>query len=213
MTVLPQTEVVTPRELIAQLTQSRRVRLAYWISQLGSPPLTAAGAALLIGFTLSSAFAWRWTLVYMVLTILAPCGYIIWLVQTGQVSDFHLPKREQRFRPLLFSLVAAIVAWLLLVQVAAPRLLQILGVVNLLQTALFFVITLYWKISLHTAAATILAELALVLLGPGAVLFTLSVPLIAWSRIHLERHTVEQTIGGALLGIGILTPMLLLYIQ
>lgn len=197
---------------IERLTKSRLSQLAFWVSQIGSPPLTGAGAAVLIGFTLSTAPAWQWTLFYITLTILAPCAYIIWLVQTGKVVDFHLPNREQRIRPLLLSMGAAIVTWLVFYQVEAPRLLQMLASVNGVQTLLFLVITLRWKISLHCTAATILSELAFVLFGAGAVPLTMSIPLIAWSRVHLDRHTIGQTVAGVLLGLGILTPALFVYL-
>jgi len=188
-----------------------RARVAYWVSQIGSPPLTGAVTALMVGFTLSTPPAWRWTLFYIVLTILVPCAYIIWMVQVGKAVDFHLPSREQRIRPLILSLITALVTWLVMVQVQAPRLLQMLATVNVVQMALFLSITLRWKISLHCTAATIFAELAFVLFGTSAVPLTMSIPLIAWSRVHLERHTVGQTVAGILLGIGILTPALFMY--
>lgn len=189
----------------------RLSQLAYWISQVGSPPLTGAVTAFMIGFTLSTPPAWRWTMFYVTLTILAPCAYIIWLVRAGKAVDFHLPNREQRIRPLLLSLVTGLITWLVMYEVQAPRLFQMLATVNAVQTALFLLITYYWKISLHCTAATILSELAFVLFGASAAPLTMSIPLIAWSRVHLERHTVAQTIAGILLGVVIVTPTLFMY--
>jgi len=208
--------IAKDKRMINDLTQVHTTRrwfwwVAYWVSQIGSPPLTGTITALMIGFILSTPPAWRWTIFYIVLTILVPCAYIVWLVQVGKVVDFHLPTRAQRIRPLILSFVTALVTWLVMFQVEAPRLLQMLSTVNLVQMGLFLIITLRWKISLHCTAATILAELAFALFGTGAVLLTMSVPLIAWSRVHLERHTVAQTVAGILLGIGILTPALFMY--
>ena len=194
-----------------EVAPPRLSQLAYWISQIGSPPLTGAVTAFLIGFTIATPLAWRWTWFYITLTILVPCAYIIWMVRAGKAVDFHLPNREQRIRPLQLSVVTAMIAWLVLYQVAAPRLLQMLATVNVVQTAIFLLITLHWKISLHCTAATILSELAFALFGASAAPLTMSIPLIAWSRVHLERHTVAQTVGGVLLGVGILTPALLMY--
>ena len=86
-----------------------------------------------------------------------------------------------------------------------------LASVNGLQAILFLLITLRWKISLHCAAAAILAELLLIYFGPMAAPFAMSVPLIAWSRLYLRRHTLAQTIAGASLGIAILTLTLFIY--
>ncbi len=185
--------------------------VAYWVSQVGSPPLTGIGAALTVGYILATTVAWQWTIFYVVLTILAPCLYIIWLVQRGAVSDFHLPQRKERIRPLLFSLGVAVIVWVVFHRAEVPTGLKMLASVNGLQAILFFLITLRWKISLHCAAAAILAELLLVYFGPVAVPIAMSVPLIAWSRLYLRRHTLAQTIAGTSLGIALLTPMLFFY--
>lgn len=194
-----------------QAAPPRLSQLAYWVSQIGSPPFTGAVTAFMIGFTISTPPAWRWTMFYITLTILAPCAYIIWMVRAGKAVDFHLPNREQRIRPLQLSLATALITWLVMYEVQAPRLLQMLAAVNGIQTALFLMITFRWKISLHCTAATILSELAFVLFGASAAPLTMSIPLIAWSRVHLERHTVAQTIAGVLLGVLILTPALFMY--
>jgi len=195
----------------ATLLQSWLAAFAYWISQVGSPPLTGAGAAVTVALMMATALAWQWTLLYLGVTILLPCLYIIWLVQRGVVSDFHLPRREERLRPLLFSLGMAVVVWGVFHGVATPVGLKMLASVNMLQALLFLLITLRWKISLHCAAAAILAELLLVYFGAAAAPFALSVPLIAWSRLYLRRHTLAQTVAGAGLGIVILTLTLLFY--
>lgn len=186
--------------------------VAYWVSQIGSPPLTGAAAVLLVSYALATTVAWRWAGFYLLATILLPCLYIIWLVRNGHVSDFHLPIREERIRPLIFSLATAMMAWGVLHQAAAPAPLRMLAGVNGVQAIIFFLITLRWKISLHTATAAVMAQLALAFLGSVALPLTMSVPLIAWSRVHLQRHTIAQTIGGACLGVAILTPALFWYI-
>jgi len=183
--------------------------VAYWVSQIGSPPLTGAATVLLVSYALATTIAWQWASFYLLATILLPCLYIIWLVRNGHVSDFHLPIREERIRPLIFSLATALAAWAVLHQAAAPEPLRMLAGVNGVQAIIFFLITLRWKISLHTAAAAVMAQLALAFLGSVALPLTMSVPLIAWSRVHLRRHTIAQTIGGACLGVAILTPALL----
>ena len=211
MTAIPKEELSVQELTLGSLPRSRLTRLAYWVSQVGSPPLTGAASAILIAAVLATLPAWQWASLYIILTILVPCVYIIWLVRTGKAVDFHLPNRQQRIRPLLLSLATAILTWLIFNQMQAPRLLQMLATVNGVQTAIFLVITFQWKISLHCTVATILSELAFALLGTSAIPFTMSIPLIAWSRVYLDRHTVAQTIAGILLGILIMTPALYFY--
>ena len=82
----------------------------------------------------------------------------------------------------------------------APALLRALVAANLLLTALVFPITLRWKISMHCAANGAAVALWLFLIGPLAAAGLLAVLLVAWSRVHLRRHTPAQALAGAMLG-------------
>jgi membrane-associated phospholipid phosphatase len=180
--------------------QSWDLRLAYWISQVACPPVLGLAATLVAAQSLATSTAWLWAVSYLLLVIGLPCLYIAWLIQRGELRDFHLPVRQERIRPLACALLMALVAWGLLSAVAAPRLLQWLAGVNSVQTALFLAITLRWKISLHCVTAANLVVLTLMLLGSIAAPLVMTIPLIAWSRVRLQRHTIAQTAGGALMG-------------
>jgi membrane-associated phospholipid phosphatase len=199
ITVSAQTEFERTEELVGWVDT-----LAWWVSQVGSPPVLGLGATALAAANLATTTAWRWGISYAALTILTPCLYISWLVYRGQVTDFHLPRRAERLRPLLVTLFVSLLACCWLWAAAAPQLLQLLARVNGLQTALFLAITLRWKISLHTAAAAMLAVLGLATLGSDAVPLAVAVPIIAWSRVRLHRHTLAQTLAGAALGASLL---------
>jgi membrane-associated phospholipid phosphatase len=186
-------------------------RLAYWISHLASPPVLGSVATLLAAHTLATPAAWLWATAYLLLVVAVPCLYIGWLVWRGQLADFHLPVREQRIRPLLCSVVVALLAWLLLTVMAAPPLLRGLAAANGVQTTLFLAITLRWKISLHCATAANLSVLACGLLGGAGAPLLATIPLIGWARVYLHRHTVAQSAAGAVLGTGILLLMLAIY--
>jgi hypothetical protein len=181
-------------------TQSWDLRLAYWVSQIACPPVLGLLATLLAAQSLSTSAAWLWAVSYLLLVIGTPCLYIAWLIHRGELSDFHLPVRQERIRPLACALLMTFLAWGLLSLVAAPRLLQWLAGVNSVQTAIFLAITLRWKISLHCVTAANLVVLTFVLLGNVAAPFVMAVPLIAWARVRLQRHTIAQTAGGAFMG-------------
>jgi len=179
-------------------------RFAYVVSQVGSPPvLTSVGAAA-IASVLPTAGAWAWAGVYVGLAILTPLLYLVWLVRRGRVTDLDVQLRRQRTGPLVFTLACAGVAWLVLVLGAAPSPMVALGGAVLLQLAVIFAITLRWKISVHSAAAAGVSTLIWSLMGTPLPLL-IAVPLIAWSRVRLGRHTVAQTVAGALLGTAVFT--------
>jgi membrane-associated phospholipid phosphatase len=59
----------------------------------------------------------------------------------------------------------------------------------------------------HSAAAAATATLAWSLIGTPLPLF-IGVPIIAWSRVRLRRHSVAQTVAGASLGVTTILAML-----
>jgi len=71
---------------------------------------------------------------------------------------------------------------------------------------LVFLIRLNWKISLHVSVLT--SSLTILTIFNNAIYpFYLFVPLVAWSRVRLKAHTINQTIAGFLLGLAM--PLLL----
>lgn len=179
---------------------SRTLPLARWISDIGSPPALGAVAVLLSTVVAPSAWAWLCAGFYMLTTVAAPLAYIVRKLRRGDISDIHLPLREERMKPLIVSLVLSLGAWAVLITFDAPRLLRLVATVNLIQTTLFLVVTARWKMSLHSAVAAALAALSVYLGGQSAMPIFAAVPLIGWSRVYLKRHTVAQVVGGASCG-------------
>lgn len=174
-------------------------RVASLISNVGSPPVVTSVTVMLMAFKIAGSVAWIWGTIYVSLAILIPFLYVIWSVTRGEITDIHIRSREQRRRPLLVALICAGVGWLVLALGAAPTAMTVVAAAIWLQTVVVFFITLRWKISVHTAAAASGATLAWTFLGT-VLPFLLVVPLIAWSRVRLRRHTLPQTLAGVLLG-------------
>jgi len=177
-------------------------RLAYAISQVGSPPVLTAAAIALNGSTLSSPRAWGWAGIHILLAVLAPLLYLVWLVRRGLVTDLDVQLRQQRIKPMTFTTVCAGLAWLVLVLGAAPQPMVVLAGALWVQAVVTFAITLRWKVSVHCAAAAGTATVLWFLMGMPLPLLV-GVPLIAWSRARLRRHTLAQIIAGVLLGLTI----------
>jgi membrane-associated phospholipid phosphatase len=183
--------------------------LAYAISMVGSPPVLATTVIGLTASTIATLKAWVWASVYVLLAIFTPLLNVFLLVRRGRVTDIDVCLREQRIRPLLFSIVCSTMAWVGLRLGHAPRELQIIAGAVSLQMAIVLAITLRWKISMHCAAAAGAATVLWSLMGTPVPMMV-GVPIIAWSRIRLRRHTLGQTVAGSLLGISVFLPMLAL---
>ncbi|HDQ73244.1 MAG TPA: hypothetical protein ENN19_14300 [Chloroflexi bacterium] len=187
-------------------------RLAYVISQIGSPPVLAFASMALAAMSFApfpGPQAWIWIGGYALLAILFPLMYLIYLLRKGLVSDLDVQLREQRIKPMLFTVACGGLACSALRIGRAPRQMSTLAVGLWVQTAALFVITLRWKISVHCAAATAAAAVVWMLKGTSIPLLV-GVPLIAWSRLRLKRHTLMQTVFGTLLGFVVFLPVFLL---
>jgi membrane-associated phospholipid phosphatase len=180
-----------------------RTALAQMVSQVGSPPLLSIAGAGVCAAALDTPAAWGWAALYSLLAFVAPTLYVVWLLRRGEVEDLHLNDRRQRLRPLRVALATGGAALVLLGWGEAPALLALLAALNLVQGALFLAITCKWKISAHCTAAAGLAALGLGLWGGGALPLVLGIPLVAWARLHLERHTPGQVVAGIGLGAGL----------
>ncbi|MCB9419342.1 MAG: phosphatase PAP2 family protein [Ardenticatenaceae bacterium] len=176
-------------------------RLARLISHVGSPPVWIV-SMMLLAASVVNAVMWGDTAVYLTLILLIPLAYVAYLVQQGKATDFDVSVRRQRVIPMFVSLAGSVAGLLYFAVVSAPRLLIMLAVANLISTFVIAVVTVFWKISVHSATSAAGAVLFWGLLGTPV--FFLAVPLIMWSRVKLGRHTLTQTLAGVLLGISVL---------
>lgn len=187
-------------QILPIVPQRWHYRLAEWISRLFSPPLVAAVALLAASFTDNNRFMPGWSLLTLCLMILAPAGYLAYLHQRGQITDLDVYVRQQRIRPYLFSITCSLTTFGLLHILQAPSVLKIIAAAAVLETSGLFLVNLKWKISAHTAAIAGFSSLGLWAIGISALPFMGLIPLVAWSRVHIKRHTVAQTITGSLWG-------------
>jgi membrane-associated phospholipid phosphatase len=175
-------------------------RVAYVASMVFSPPVLSVIVMLLTASVLSGVRAWAWAGIYVFLAVLLPLLYLVWLLHRGLVTDLDVQLREQRIRPLLFTVICAGLAWVVLGLGVAPRQLVAVASALSLMTMIILSITLWWKISVHCAAVALGAAVVWALFGVVLPL-VIGAPLMAWARVRLRRHTVAQTIAGLLLGL------------
>lgn len=190
-------------ELVQRLQTPERsegvTRIACIISGVGSPPLVITATMLLVALHAGSGI-WPWFALHISLAVLVPVLRLAWQVQRGWITDLDVQLRKERLGPMLFTLLCNATVTLLFLLGGAPQIL--LSVVMGLDVILLliFLITLRWKISVHCAMATAAALITLWLTGISLPLLV-AVPFIGWSRVYLHRHTVPQTVAGALLSL------------
>ena len=171
------------------------------VSDILSPPVLAVPALLVCAVYGGLSRTVHLVPVYLILAVGIPMFDVIRLVRQGRITDFHLPVRSERVRPFLLSVCCGLLALGCLVLLGAPHRFLLPITFLLLQTLVLFLITLFWQISIHTSTIAGLVTFAFVCFGPVALCLIPLIPLVSWSRIHLGRHTVAQTVAGALLGV------------
>ncbi|MBN1260009.1 MAG: hypothetical protein JXB35_04935 [Anaerolineae bacterium] len=188
---------------------TRSEALAFWVSNLGSPPVVVLITLVILAAHTSPPGRWVWAGVYTGLAIVFPTAFLIALVKRGKVTDIDVQLRRQRYLPFIVTLSSAAVALAFMLLGNAPRSLIQLACASIVQGLLAFAITLRWKISLHTSTAAGMVILILEAVGPLAAPVLIAIPFIAWSRVKLRRHTPLQTIAG--MGLGFATFLTTIY--
>ncbi len=170
------------------------------ISTIISPPILLFGVMLVIAHATGLRVAWEWAWVYLAVAVGIPMLYFIRLYRRGAISDLDVSVRSERLRPMFLTLGCMALGGAALWVGDAPRLQSAWVTIIWVELALVWLVTQRWKISIHGAAAAATVTMLFSVFGPIALVTAPAVPMVAWSRVHLLRHTPAQTVAGALLG-------------
>jgi membrane-associated phospholipid phosphatase len=179
----------------------RLQRLARLVSNVFNPATLVLPALALGVYASHQPGSWRYAALYAVVGVLVPVLDMVWCLQTGRISDFHLSQRQERRRPFLVGIMATTAAVMVFHAFGAPPVLMALAQATLLQGVVMFVITLFWQISVHMATVASIVTFMLVAFGAEALVFVLVLPLVGWSRIYLNRHNLPQVVAGTIVGV------------
>lgn len=140
-----------------------------------------------------------WTL-YTFIFFLVIAIYVLLNVRNGVFTDMDVSKREQR--PVLFEffLILSGVYLLGITIFNGPAILLYLVISVILSIFVVSLLNRRIKLSLHVATLSALLSAVTVYYQGYSFFLLLLIPLIAWSRVKVKRHTVEETVVGAIVG-------------
>ena len=131
--------------------------------------------------------------------IIIPGGYVLWLIEKRDIHDIHLSIHDQRKIPFLLAGISATLGAIALFLVGAAKPVIVMGVVYAVNAVAVGLLTLVWKISIHTAFYSAIITVIVILFGiPYGWLYLILIPL-CWSRIYRHRHSLNQVLGGAMI--------------
>lgn len=185
----------------ASISSADLTSLARAVTEILAPANLAVAQLLLVSWYKAPGLAGLgWGVLTATFCGLIPYGIVIAGVRRRRWTDRHVRVRQQRLVPLLAAIASFLAGLALLVTLGAPRQLIALVVAMLTCLAVTMLVTLWWKLSLHTAAASGTVAILVLTFGPPLLLALPVVALVAWSRIRLGDHTPAQTLVGAVLG-------------
>jgi membrane-associated phospholipid phosphatase len=181
----------------------RRLRVARLVGEVLSPPPILAVLALVVAWASSPtrAMAVVWGGIAAVSTSVLPYALILRGVRRGRLSDRNISLRQQRVRFAAVAIASILTGLTVLAAFDAPAEMVALQASIAVGVACGWVITLWWKISVHAAIAAGAATVLLLVFGLALLVVWPLVALIAWSRVQVGDHTPAQVLAGIALGI------------
>jgi membrane-associated phospholipid phosphatase len=174
--------------------------LANFISTVSNPPFVAIPVFLIINYTLLYGGDWLWfsAISIFFVSILPIITSSLWIKKKNLEVD--MPQRQDRIYPLLLVILSYVIGVAVLYILGAPSFTTVLMICYLNNTIIVLLFSLYWKISIHAMGIAGPATALIYFFGWTGLAFSLLVPLVLWSRLHLKRHTPAQLIVGTVLG-------------
>lgn len=132
---------------------------------------------------------------------LVPTALIVFFVRRAQSRDYMMGSRKLRMSPFLISLLSATVGLLVLILLRAPGAVTAFVATMVVGLACASAITLFWKISLHTAVLASVSGVLVQLLGPPLLVLLPVIAALGWARTTLRSHTLAEVVAGVILGL------------
>lgn len=142
-----------------------------------------------------------WWTGYSLIFLISLTLFITYAVHKKIFTNMDVSKREQR--PLLF-LVCTILGVIYLsglYYLNGPVILKEITIGIMLGILIVSFINMRLKASIHVATVSAMLFSLAVVYNGYYLLLLLLIPLVAWARLKIERHTLAETIVGGLLGI------------
>lgn len=138
------------------------------------------------------------------LLLIVPFVYLHMALKMGWISKWDIPKREER-RPIIALFVVCSIISLILIKHLGTKTLLDLFILLLATGFAASLVTVFWKISIHMVLDTTGILLTNLLLGWHFWPLFILIPVVAWARLRLRRHTPAQILAGVLLSAVIFT--------
>lgn len=183
-----------------------KLKIAKHISTVTNPPIICIPLFLIICIILSfengvfniSKFVILEAISIVFASILPMAIILFWAKKLG--TDKDISNRSDRFTPLIVGIVSYFIGFLVSLISNADHFLTVLLLCYSINTGVVLLFTTKWKISVHTTGLSGPVGALILLLGPIGAIFGIIYPVLIWSRVTLNKHTMAQAITGGVQG-------------
>ena len=173
---------------------------ARWTSILLHPFAVFAALALIAAWRMDPASLPR-TAIGMAVAVAIVWAFVLQRRKSGRWGTVDASDRRER--PVLYALALAVSLgyWLWLGGRHSATSNGVLGSVAMLCVA--GIANRWIKLSLHMASLAFAGVLLLALWMPAGIVALGLMPLLAWARLRMARHTLPEVFGGTALGLSV----------
>jgi hypothetical protein len=154
---------------------------------------------LTVWYAYVNGHSWLFLSVLLFINAVLPFLFFLHLLRKKEIHDWDIRRRKERIPVYAFALttqIAGIGMALLTGRTAVANILLIFWILGLL----FFLITLYWKVSVHAGVNAALVTFLVMILGEEFFWLYIVLLPVGWARISQGNHTVSEFTAGAILG-------------
>lgn len=141
--------------------------------------------------------------------VILPIFLFFLILKTGRVSDIDVTKRKERYQ-LFIGFTIILIVPTVLAYYLGNTLFFVLQLITLISAFCMYLATLKFKISGHMFMNTEAILVINYLFHWTLLWLFLIVPLVAFARLYLKKHSLFQIFAGCFLGLAI--PLLILKI-
>ena len=134
-------------------------------------------------------------------SVILPIVIVLYLKIQGLITDIDASNQKERLLPMAFGALFFLIGFITLRQLNSPMIIQGIMFCNLINTILVWLITKYWKVSIHTLSIASAITIFWILGYKYVIMMFLMLALTTISRILTNSHTLSQSIVGIIIGI------------
>lgn len=185
--------------------------LAEGISLVLSAPLVAIYTLAILVFLNNPPLPTSFFVTTCFFAAILPLIVLFYSRKIGITNDLYASDRKTRTKPFIGAIISYLLGVVVLYVFQAPGNLMALMACYVVNSMVMMIVSRIWKISIHTSGIAGPATFLLYQLGAGMLPFFTFVFAVAWARVKLKAHSLQQVTAGALLTMGLTLIQLHLY--